>query len=333
MTDDRSRWADAPVIALDADPRSVAWLDRVPDELWQMSRELVREVLADIPAQVEQYMGYLEGRFAPVMHEMNAVAARLGERWSRVALANVSYDLMVGRFGCSTMALATADGPVLARNMDWAPERALARASVQLERPDGMKIAGWLGLSGVVSGMSPFGFAVAINAVGCSEPTRMDGIPVLLFMRGLLEECRGGFDEALVRLQKTPLASPALITIVGKENHQRAVVERMPSRAALRVPAADGEPLITTNHYVSELDAPTGGNELADTACHRMELLGEITSRAADDFGGGGKTAATDHTLLDALTHDGIRMGITAQQMVMRPRSGTMRLVVPSEYV
>ena len=330
-----SRWIDTPVIELDADPRSVAWHDRVSDDLWTRSGELMRKVLADIPAEVEQYMSYLEARFAPVMHEVHSVARRLNERWSRVALANVSYDLMVGRFGCSTMALATADGPVLARNMDWAPTEELAHASVTLRRADGMQIAGWLGLSGVVSGLSPHGFAIALNAVGCVEATNIQGVPVLLFIRGLLEECRGGFDEAVSRLQQTPLASPALFTVVGTENNQRCVVERMPSRSAVRWPESDGAPLFTTNHYVSELskvDVPIEHSMLADTACHRMDLLNAFAKRAPETYGQAGSTSVQDDLLLGTLSHNEIKMPITAQQMVIRPKTGTLRMVIPSEY-
>src|SRR5439155_24347759 len=126
-----------------------------------------------------------------------------------LTLAKLSYDVLMGLYACSTVALATPGGPVVARNMDWSPEGKIARASCVMPTAHGLN-PGPLGCVGVVTGLSRRGFAVVLNAVGCPrlEPA---GYPVLLFLRHLLDRA-ADFDDALRLAQSTPLLSSALIT-------------------------------------------------------------------------------------------------------------------------
>src|SRR5262249_37922713 len=141
-----------------------------------------------------------------------------------VVLANISYDLVLSAFGCSTVALPTPSGPVVARNMDWWPEDLLAQASylVRYHRNGVLQYAnaGWPGAIGVGTGLSGRGFALVLNAVSGTEGVRKTGYPVLLHLRRVLEDARD-FDEALRLLTEQRLAAPALLTLVGRENEQR----------------------------------------------------------------------------------------------------------------
>src|SRR5262245_14143096 len=83
-----------------------------------------------------------------------------------LTLGLLSYDLLMGMYGCSTVALATADGPVVARNMDWSSPDLIARASCVVPTDNGHS-AGFIGGVGVVTGLSRAGFTVVLNAVGC----------------------------------------------------------------------------------------------------------------------------------------------------------------------
>ncbi len=74
-------------------------------------------------------------------HREIVAMARLAEvDWRQLMLANLSYDLVLAFMGCSTIALPTAEGPVLARNMDWWPEDLLARASYADPLPPERKV-------------------------------------------------------------------------------------------------------------------------------------------------------------------------------------------------
>src|SRR4029077_14571897 len=90
--------------------------------------------------------------------EFKAAARTIGADPRDIALANLSYDLVVGALGCSTLVLPTPDGPVIARNMDWWPEGPLARASYLTRCTAGndwrFSSAGFPGSVGVVTGLS-----------------------------------------------------------------------------------------------------------------------------------------------------------------------------------
>jgi isopenicillin-N N-acyltransferase like protein len=152
--------------------------------------------------------------------------------------ATLCYDLcteLLHKFsgmGCSTLAVATPAGPVLARNMDWVPAGAVARASCLLNDTFGVN-AGFLGMVGVVTGMSKNGFAVALNATfGGGDPA---GFPMLLFLRHVCDTA-ANYRQALDMVKAERLMSGGVITVVGLKNDERAVVERTPTTAAVRTP-------------------------------------------------------------------------------------------------
>lgn len=217
--------------------------------------------------------------------------------------AHLCYDALLGSSGmaCSTMALAGPDGPVLARNMDWFPESKVARASCMVSESFGWN-AGFVGMIGAVTGVSRRGFAVALNAAfGWSDPT---GYPMLLFLRHVLDTA-GDYRQALDMVQYERLMAAGIITIVGKKNNERVVVERTPTRAAVRMPKGD-EPLAATNHHRS-LARPE--------ACPRYDHLIAHAGRQPP---------------LEVLTHPNVLQSITAQHVVMCPAAGTAEMWVPT---
>jgi hypothetical protein len=243
-------------------------------------------------------------------------------------LANLIYDLAVASMGCSTIALATPEGPVLARNMDWWPEDVLARSSWMVRANRGGRFAfasaGWPGAVGVVSGMSARGFAVVLNAVIGPHGKSLAGYPVLLLLRHVVEEARN-FDDAVERLARQTLFVSALFTLVGAENHQRVVVERTPKLFALRRPLGD-EPLVTTNDYrLLYPPAATDHGEIYQTTCSRYDALWRLLRHSRSD------RPVTDAELLYVLCDRQVRQEITAQHVIFRPRTGAAGLWAPRD--
>jgi hypothetical protein len=217
--------------------------------------------------------------------------------------------------------------------MDWWPESLLARSThlVRYHEHGRVRFAscGWPGAVGVVTGYSARGFAVALNAVTGSEPADPSGYPVLLLLRRALEDC-GGFNDALQLLAETRTPVGALFTLVGTENRQRVVIERSPTRQALRWATGD-EPLLATNDYrlLSEPPAATsqhtapGAEGLAESACSRFDALrGFCADVPAGD-------AVTDEHLLYFLSDPAVLQSITAQHVIVRPRKRKIRAFVP----
>ncbi len=293
-----------------------------------------RALLRDIRGQAPRYapwVGAMMNRRTGRRYEseLRAADAVSDADWRWLMVANVSYDFAMKMVGCSTAALATERGPVLARNMDWAPPALLAQAAVTLRYTrrgeHRWSSAGWPGLAGVVTGLSARGFAVAVNAVLHDEGFRWRGEPMLLFLRRVLEEA-ADFDAALRMIRTARLMSTGLITLVGSTNDQRVCVERTPTRASVRRAPGDA-PLVTANDYRSEMPGARAADDyfsdLTPGSCARLERLERCVAplRPAD---------VTEAALLGALTDAGVQQSITAQHIVIHPARGEMAHRVPA---
>jgi len=321
-------WVECPTVYIDLEHPVQSRYANLPDYLLKASRCLLDTITDAIPKKIDPIADLVRlrtmGRFCGEFHRLGKM---VGVKWRRVALANISYDLLLNRIGCTTLALPTPDGPVIARNMDWWPEDRLAWASclVHYERNGEpcFSNAGWTGVTGVVTGQSARGFAVIMNAVCNDEPMAKTGYPVMLHMRRVLEDAQD-FEHALKLLSETKLLAPVLFTLVGSENDQRVVIERSPRRHALRW-AEPNEPLMTTNDY-RLLERPKTSDccEVFQTTCDRYRYLDEhfFHTYRADH-------TPTDEELLYTLSDGNVAQSITAQHVIMHPRSNKIRLFVP----
>lgn len=320
-------WIERPTLRFDMSSPPERRYASVPTEAIQSGQRLLAAVLREIPPAAKLLADAVRLRTANRFHaEAVGLAHHVGASWRDLVLANISYDLMLTFLGCSTVALPTPRGPVLARNMDWWPEDLLAQASylVHYER-GGVRLfsnAGWPGAIGVVSGMSARGFALVLNAaLGPETPSKL-GYPVLLHLRRVLEDAHD-FDAALRLLTDQHLAVGGLITLVGSDNRQRVVIERTPKRHALRWPKGD-EPLIATNDYRLLFKPATSEElEVCRTTCSRFDALQQFFANHRPD------RDVEDAELLYILSDAGVIQGITAQHIVVRPRDQAIRLFVP----
>ncbi len=328
MSEHQLPWVECPTATIDLAIPAVNRFRGLPSVLVDQSRMLLGEIMSQVPPGFDFVGDLIRVRTAGRYHaEFRALAELVGADWRKVAIANVSYDLTIMQLGCSTIALPTPDGPVVARNMDWFPERALAQASCLVHYRSNERAAftnaGWPGFTGVVTGQSANGFAVIINAVMGPEPHCKTGYPVMLLMRRVLEEARG-FEDALKMLRDTKLIAPVLFTLVGTENDERVVIERSPRRHALRWPKS-GEALVTTNDYrmLEKPHATANSLEIYQTTCQRHQFLTE-------HFAGRESFSPTDEELLFLLSDENVAQSITAQHVILRPRQGSVRLFVPT---
>jgi len=324
-------WIERPAIDIDLAQQPEQRYAAVPPEAFAAARRLLGGVMRDVPPPARTLADLVRLRTAHRFDaEVFSLAERVGADWRDVILANVSYDLVLATIGCSTVALPTPSGPVVARNMDWWPEELLAQASylVRWLRNGDLQFAsaGWPGAVGMVTGLSGRGFAVVLNAVTSSEGIDQTGYPVLFHIRRVIEDAPD-FDAALRMLAEERLAAPALLTLVGSENQQRVVIERTPKRHALRW-AETNEPLVTTNDYRRLFKPEThAGSEIYQTTCSRYDALcrffaGHRADREVDDS-----------ALLYILSDPTVIQGITAQHVILRPAKQEMRLFVPRRLI
>jgi hypothetical protein len=315
-------WVERPTLDIDLGKPVEDRYAKIPREAIAAGARLLSAVTESIPPKARWLANLVRLRTLNRFHgEIVSMARQVHADWRDVVLANISYDLLLATFGCSTVALATPRGPVVARNMDWWPEDILAQASylVKSSRQGVMQYvnAGWPGASGVVTGLSSRGFGVVLNAVIGPE-----GYSVLLHLRRVLEDA-ADFDSALRLLSEQRLITSALITLVGSDNRQRVVIERTPTRAAQRWPQGD-EPLIATNDYRLLFQPKThSGPEIYQTTCSRYEALCAFFATQRPD------REVEDAELLYVLSDPNVIQGITAQHIILRPRGGEIRLFVP----
>lgn len=323
-----SPWASCPSLEID---------DSLPiSERYAVHRDVLQATADDLLQAVKKEilgMAPMALRLAHLVNwrtggkywrETRAFASLTGEDWRMAMLAGMAYELMI--WACSTAAIPTPTGPVLARNMDFWPEHELARNTYRIERRHGSElrsiIAGWPGAIGVVTALSARGFAIALNAVWSSEGMRKTGYPVMLFLRKVIDEARD-YEQAVRMLSQQKLMAACLLTVVGRRNEERVSIERTPSRAKLRKPRPE-ETLVTTNHFRTDVDAGAGvSNELTETSCGRYDALLEYCQMAKE-------RTLNDELLLYGLSAPDIIQGITAQHVIARPADQYLAVYTPT---
>ena len=320
-------WIECPTIDVDlADPIGERYR-HLPAEVFEKGRRLLGAIMAEAPPAARFLADVVRVRTGNrFQREAVALGESIGGSWREIMIANVIYDLALATLGCSTIVLPTPAGPVLARNMDWWPEEILAQTSymVRVRRNGRLEYAhaGWPGTIGIVTGMSRRGFAIALNAVQCPEGIDKFGYPVLLHLRRVIEDA-GDFATAVRMLSEQRLAAPGLLTVVGRENDQRVVIERTSKHHGHRWGNGD-KPLLATNHYRFLREPILGDSDVLDeTSCDRFDALaGFFTEHTADQ-------PVEEEALLYALTDPTVMQDITAQHVIIRPRTQEMRLFVP----
>lgn len=322
-------WVTRPTLEIDLSLPLARRFDTVDRGVFVDARHLLTAVMRDISPRMRMLAYAVQLRTGNrFQREAAALAHLAGVDWRDVILANISYDLVLSSLGCSTVALASPSGPVLARNMDWWPEDVLAQASYLIRCGKRGELsfahAGWPAAIGVVSGLSGRGFGVVLNAVSSPEGGDRTGYPVLLHLRRVLEDALD-FDQALMMLANQRLCAGALFTLVGVRNEQRVVIERTCRKSALRWPHG-AEPLVATNDYRAlhaGVSAGGAAGNLQQTACGRYDALCRnfAEHRSNEDL--------TDARLLYALSDPQVIQGITAQHVILRPRHHQIGLWVP----
>jgi hypothetical protein len=251
--------------------------------------------------------------------EMESLAREVSVPVSDVAICNFYYDAMKvvlgGGFGCTGFAIDAPDGMFHARNLDWPTENsALARYTVICHfegAPAGrFTTIGWPGFIGAFSGIAPGRFAVTLNAVLSLEPP-LFATPVELLLRTVLEEAQS-YGEAYAILCQSPISCDCLLLLTGIRPGELAVIERTPSRYAIRGPEA-GYLCVTNDYRALNVGLGGGGSELLNTCCRRFDRMEELIrnhrpQNAEDCF--------------RYLSDPEVQMNMTVQQMVFRAATG-----------
>jgi acid ceramidase len=311
-------------------------LGRPPDDRWKLTpaqcrqaRELLASYKADLGLRqgVAEFVSAAAKELVRPEHwlEMESLALLLGLPVGDVVLGNFYYDALKVALGCTAFAVEAGDGILHARNLDWWTENsALARYTAVSHFVGGsageFTTIGWPGFVGAFSGIAPGRFAVTLNAVLSIEQAQ-PATPVVLLLRTVLEETPS-FDEALAILSKTLLPCDCLLLLTGPRSGQLVVIERTPSRHAIR--HAQAGFVCVTNGY-QRLHAGPGGatSELLTTSCHRLQRIEALIRN---------ERPCTPEACFTYLSDPEVRMQITVQQMVFRAATGEYWVSFPRPY-
>jgi acid ceramidase len=304
-----------------------------PEERWhltpeqqQQACELLSLYKADlgIPHDLGEFLAASARDLVRSDHwaELESLALTLGVPVSDAVLCNFYYDALKVVLGCTAFAVDTGDCVLHARNLDWWTTSAiLSRYTTTCHFVGGVAgeftTIGWPGFTGAFSGIAPGRFAITLNAVLSLEPA-IPATPVVLVLRSVLEEART-FDEALSILRAVSLPSDSLLLLTGTRAGEHVVIERTPSRCAVRR-GQHGFTCVTNDYHQIQVNAHQSHGEILATSCNRYRRIEDLLSD---------EVAQTPEGCFRYLSDPAVRMGITVQQMVFEPATGRYWVKLP----
>lgn len=258
-----------------ADPAPARWGLSQTQLGW--ARELIRRSVEEVGG-VDLFRDELASfAYAHIrrefIDEIDALAQLAEEEFVGVLAANLYYDFVKLYLGCTAFAVNTDDGPLHARNMDWFSHgNCLSEFTTIINFRRGRELVfqsvGWPGAVGVLSAIAPGRFTVTLNAVLSDEPMQM-ATPVTIMLREACQTARD-FAEAVELLSATPITSDCLLLVTGTQRGEMVVIERTPTRHAIR--SAEGDYIIVTNDYrMIDCTAVGPSNEIYESACGRFD--------------------------------------------------------------
>lgn len=190
--------------------------------------------------------------------ELAGIAQGAGVDADLLFAINARTEILAGlaRPECSVIGALparTGAGPLLAQNWDWYPELAPARVLWTVHH-DGDRWFTTLSEAGIAAkiGLNSRGLGVALNILGSSADGGVDGDPVHVLLRCVLEDC-GDLASAAALLGAARASASSCITVAQASGAGRAPAmasfEISPAGAA-RIEPVDGV-VLHTNHFLS----------------------------------------------------------------------------------
>jgi isopenicillin-N N-acyltransferase like protein len=234
--------------------------------LFAEDRGLTREAVAARGAEVGERLSELR---PDLVEEIAGIAAGAGQPEELLLAVNARTELLaggafaIGGHECSVAGVLTGHC-LLAQNWDFHPDLAGSRLVWIVEPPGGPWLATFTE-AGIVAktGLSEAGLAVTLNFLASADDGGLDGVPVHVLLRMLLDSCSSAQDAARLLAQAEVTAS-ACITVAG--DGALTAYELWPAGVQAVEPAADGS-LAHTNHFLrpGPVDLIATGPDAAST--------------------------------------------------------------------
>ena len=164
---------------------------------------------------------------------------------------------------CSTVAVVARDraSGVLVQNWDFHPDLAASRVLWTVDGGDGRRFTTFTE-AGILAkiGSNAHGIALAINFLATDRDGGLQGVPVHVLCRAVLEEA-WSVAEARALIAETPVSASVCMTVVGREVPEGTAgvaacsLERWPGGVEEHAAGPDRPWLAHTNHVLGPIDA------------------------------------------------------------------------------
>jgi isopenicillin-N N-acyltransferase-like protein len=186
------------------------------------------------------------------VEELEGIAGGAGVDVRELLAVNARTELLAGTQAavgeCSLVARRAAGGGWLAQTWDWHPDLRTSAVAWTVSHA-----GGWFQTvteAGVLAklGHNRDGVACGLNFLTCSTDGGLDGVPIHVLLRLVLERCSDG-PSARELLAGTRTSASSCVTVATATDLFAA--ECSPGGARLVEPDADGW-LVHTNHFLAE---------------------------------------------------------------------------------
>jgi isopenicillin-N N-acyltransferase like protein len=217
-----------------------------------------------------------------LVEEIEGIASGAGQAAGVMFAVNARTELLAGGAlasgdgECSVAARVSADGgsSLLGQNWDFHSDLAASRLVWVIELGER-----WLATfteAGIVAktGLNSAGLATALNFLASGADGGIDGIPVHVLLRMLLDSCDDA-DAAGELIESSRTAASACITVVAAGDRASATSYELSPSGTRRLAADDSGALAHTNHFL--LPVPSGDVLLAGTgAASSLSRLDQV---------------------------------------------------------
>jgi isopenicillin-N N-acyltransferase-like protein len=216
--------------------------------------------------------------------ELAGVADGAGVERDLLWAVNARTELLGGAGECSLIGRLDGASVSIAQNWDWHPALADSRIVWTVEH-DGTWFT-TITEAGMLAklGLNGHGVACGLNFLSSSLDGGVDGVPVHVLLRLVLQQC-GSLVDAMRLLLEARTSASSCITLAGAEPEGAGLVaiELSPGGHALAWPGADGV-LVHTNHFLGE---PAAGRDLEPAerpgTLLRRQRIAALVAGGADD--------------------------------------------------
>jgi hypothetical protein len=350
--------ATTRLVPLEEPRRVIRYQAAQAPERWQQVIEkdagLLREVCGSmkemlehhgisIPVRIIAWLAYNlhYARRGYFIDESNLFAGHGGI--SKPLMAFLQRQYTWSHMACTTASVfdPSANEMVMLRSLDWPGAETLARATRMHEFQDaaGRTVflsAGLTGMVGILTGVKPRAFSIALNFAHARRSIRPAADPTMMIRRLLEDPAVDSFGAAKLAISRWDLGAPCFISLCGIAKGEGCVFEFLPGGAHQVREMGDVPFVVQANHYDGKEDtAATAQLEASDTEARFQATLAQssgmrrrqVEARFAE-WGSDSRGEPIEAAALRVWTEVPVRNYETTQFVVMRPSTGAMNIWV-----